>query len=238
MSTVICDESPDENGGGDGGAEPDEVDGKEDAEKTKNICPIEEEIRAAPADDPPVKAVRDPGMPSKEEYDEHMKVHLPFRAWCPFCVMGKAGEDPHWRKKDKKEGDKPTLCMDYKSFGQSGEDAAAAEKTTVLIMRDSDSISTFSHVVDEKGKGDGWIVEKIIDDIASLGYVEVLIKGDGEPALVQVMETGRQTRTQGTLVENPPAYDPQSNGVAEKAVDQVMGQLRALKLALESRIGI
>ena len=98
--------------------------------------------------------------------------------------------------------------MDYKSFGQSGEDAEAGEKTTVLVMRDSDSVSTFVHVVDEKGKGDGWIVKKIIDDIASLGYVEVLIKGDGEPALVQVMENVQQTRMQGTLIENPPAYDP------------------------------
>ena len=32
-------------------------------------------------------------------------------------------------------------------------------------------------------------------------------------------------------------YDPQSNGAVEKAVDQVMGQLRTLKLSLESRLG-
>lgn len=35
---------------------------------------------------------------------------------------------------------------------------------------------------------------------------------------------------------NPPAYDPQSNGAVEKAVDHVMGQLRTLKLGLEARI--
>ena len=44
MSTVISDKSPDEDGGGDVGAELDEDDGKEAAEKTKNTCPIEEEI--------------------------------------------------------------------------------------------------------------------------------------------------------------------------------------------------
>ena len=58
MSTVFGDKSPDEDGGGDVGAELDEDDGKEAAEKTKNICPIEEEIRAAPTEDPPLKVER------------------------------------------------------------------------------------------------------------------------------------------------------------------------------------
>ena len=92
-------------------------------EKMKRcICPVEEhdDVPAEPLDNPPVKVVRDPGMPTKEEYDDHMKVHMPFRAWCPFCVMGKAGEDPHWKNKKKKEGDKPTICMDYKVSGRRG----------------------------------------------------------------------------------------------------------------------
>ena len=41
-----------------------------------------------------------------------------------------------------------------------------------------------------------------------------------------------------TRPENPPAYNPESNGSAEKAVQDVSEQVRSLKLALEARIGV
>ena len=31
-------------------------------------------------------------QPNQEEYDEHMRTHIPFRKWCPHCVKGK-GKD-------------------------------------------------------------------------------------------------------------------------------------------------
>ena len=45
-------------------------------------------------------------------------------------------------------------------------------------------------------------------------------------------------RTQPTIPVNSPAYDPQANGGAERAVQEVKGQLRAIKLGLEARIGV
>ena len=45
-------------------------------------------------------------------------------------------------------------------------------------------------------------------------------------------------RTQPTIPENPPAYDPQANGGAERGVQEVKAQLRATKLGLEARIGV
>ena len=27
--------------------------------------------------------------PSQAEYEDHMRTHIPFRRWCPFCVRGK-----------------------------------------------------------------------------------------------------------------------------------------------------
>lgn len=47
----------------------------------------------------------------------------------------------------------------------------------------------------------------------------------------------KQIRSHPTIVQNPPAYDPQANGVAEKAVQDYMGQLRSLKIGLEYRLG-
>ena len=43
------------------------------------------------------KPVKDPGIPTQEEYDKHMLTHTPFRAWCPRCVRGEAVAKPHKR---------------------------------------------------------------------------------------------------------------------------------------------
>ena len=40
------------------------------------------------------------------------------------------------------------------------------------------------------------------------------------------------------ILKNPPAHDPQSNEVAERAVCEVNEQLRATKIALERRLNI
>ena len=62
------------------------------------------------------------------------------------------------------------------------------------------------------------------------------MKTDGEPALVAVQEAVAKARTHEALCHNPPGYDPQANGVAERAVSEVKAQLRALKIGLEQRL--
>ena len=36
------------------------------------------------------RALRDPGIPSQAEIDEHDLTHIPYRPWCNACVMAKA----------------------------------------------------------------------------------------------------------------------------------------------------
>ena len=62
------------------------------------------------------------------------------------------------------------------------------------------------------------------------------MKTDGEPAIVALMEAIKAKRSHPTVPQHPPAYDPQSNGAIEKAVDEVMGHIRALKIGLERRV--
>ena len=33
--------------------------------------------------------------PTQEEFEEHMRTHIPFRNWCEFCVKRKSKNDPH-----------------------------------------------------------------------------------------------------------------------------------------------
>ena len=72
--------------------------------------------------------------------------------------------------------------------------------------------------------------EKIKEDIARLGYQDVILKGDGEPALVQVLEHVKLAREAPSTIQHSPAHDPQANGVAAKVVQNNMGQVRAIEV--------
>ena len=74
--------------------------------------------------------------------------------------------------------------------------------------------------------------------ISDTENTKIVLKTDGEPALVQVQDKIISVRTKPTIPENPPAYDLQANGGAERRVQELKGQLRATKLGLEDRIGV
>ena len=50
---------------------------------------------------------------------------------------------------------------------------------------------------------------------------KIVLKTDGQPALVQVQDRVISVITQPTIPENKPTYDPQANGGAERAVQEV-----------------
>ena len=105
-----------------------------------------------------------------------------------------------------------------------------------MIVKDRDTETTHGHIVNEKGVGDGWIVSKLMEDIDNLGFSELVLKGDGEPALAQVTNEVKRQRPHKTILEHPPAYDPMSNDAVVKAIDQFMCQFRTIRIGLERRI--
>ena len=149
------------------------------------------------------------------------------------CVKAKGKEDPHLSGKKKNEGeDMDMVAIDYASIGE-GEDSHARK---LLIGRDRRTKYIFCHLVKRKGMEDERIVGKLLRSITEIGNTKMILKTDGEPALVQVQEEIINRRPQRTIPENPPAYDPQSNGAAERAVQEIKAQLRAIKLGLEARL--
>lgn len=50
---------------------------------------------------------------SREEYDEHMRTHLPCRKWFRHCVKGKSKSDPCRGDLEKEEQEVPTISWDY-----------------------------------------------------------------------------------------------------------------------------
>ena len=54
-------------------------------------------------------------QPTKEEWDEHMRAHIPFIKWCAFCVKGKCRAGAHRRVKkseEDKDNEIPVISLD------------------------------------------------------------------------------------------------------------------------------
>ena len=49
---------------------------------------------AEAAEEVMVKARRAPQEPSEAERLRHEATHIPYRSWCPYCVMGQGDSDP------------------------------------------------------------------------------------------------------------------------------------------------
>ena len=85
---------------------PNEEGPKEGSEEITAEVPEENEAA-------PIVQQRKPYEPSMKEWEEHMVLHTPFRAWCPHCVKGRAKHEPHWAT-NKDENDRiPIVAMAY-----------------------------------------------------------------------------------------------------------------------------
>jgi hypothetical protein len=208
----------------------DESEGIHDQDEDDLEC-----VKCEPNEEAPLKISKSPYTPTSEERERHYVAgHLPYRSWCHVCIQAKGKEDDHRRQKKKSEGSKPIITMDYKTFAQSQDES----NMTSLVIRDSKTSMVASHICEKKGGEDKWILDQVVADIDQWGYTDIILKTDGEPAIVDVAERVKKRRAHPTILQNPPAYDPASNGVAEHAVQDFMGQMRACKLSLEQRVKV
>ena len=69
--------------------------------------------------------------------------------------------------------------------------------------------------------------------LSSIGIIfvnKIIFKTDGEAACKSLQNKVQRLRAKETLLENSPKGDSKANGAAEKAVQEVMEQVRAIKL--------
>ena len=60
----------------------------------------------------PAHPLTDPGAPTREEYEQHMLCHMPYRAWCVHCICGRAKRQPHPKLEAPSANSSPTVAMD------------------------------------------------------------------------------------------------------------------------------
>ena len=84
---------------------------------------------------------------------------------------------------------------------------------------------------------DNWRIVAFLHETGCL-HGDIIVRSDQEPAVMSfVEEEGKIGAQRGRfVVENSPVGSSQSNGVAEKAIQSVLGQVRMLKLALEKTL--
>ena len=102
--------------------------------------------------------------PSLDEYNRHCAIHLPNWNWCPICVQAKKTNIMHKARTADPDKHMSTIGVDY-MFTNEKDDG----------------------FLKLKGSYSEYVSKRIADIINHLGYVEVAMKSDQEPAIKDVM---------------------------------------------------
>ena len=217
------------------------------------LCPVEddEEETHVSEESAPAKPLRSPSAPSRQEMLEHSLTHYPFRSWCPFCVMGKSKASNHSSTGGVEESEVPVVAFDYafmndRNVRHNEEDPKPENAGTeiddgvmkILVSHDSKSKSCAAIPVPQKGiDSDEWAVREALKFLDYLGYQKLIIKSDQERALGAVLKRVRVYRGANTqnMTENSPVGSSQSNGMVERRIQSIEGQVRTLRCAFEAR---
>ena len=208
----------------------------------------------------PLKSAPNPQLPTAKEIEDHRLIHVPFRCWCKWCVMGRGLGQQHGQglassiaivgldyffitRGGAKKRNELEFSLDAAGEAALAEARQCGEIVKCLLLRCLKTKVIFAHVVPYKGAGeDQFVAGLVVDDVAWLGHTKLVVKSDNEPALqtlvTQALEAVR-VRCEGVdtiTQEHPAAYDSQSNGGVEVGVRLVRGLFRTLKLCVEARL--
>ncbi len=206
---------------------------------------------------------RNPSLPCAADIEEHRRTHYPFRTWCRECLMGRGlGEQrgahagrPHsipivgvdfWyiTSGTIKRRDELEYPLDANGDNQLNEARKRGDLVKCLIVRCYATKCVFAHVIPFKGRDeDPYIVDLVCTDVAWLGHVKLILKGDNEKALASLITRALKSlkcnveNLENVMPENSQEYDSQANGGTEVGIRNVRGFFRTLKFCLERRIG-
>ena len=123
--------------------------------------------------------------PTSEEWNNHMRTHIPFRRWCPFCVKGKCKSNPHGQKSkssEELERETPVISFDYMGPKTKEDKSEKMDSLPILVGSDRKSKWKIAHMVSRKGH-DPHAIKMIAREIRISGYSKMVWKSDQEPAI-------------------------------------------------------
>ena len=111
---------------------------------------------------------------------------------------------------------------------------------TVLVMQESECRSVWAYAVDQKGSSEEWAIHQICEDLETVGLKDdrTIAKEDQEPSIVDIARDIARHRGGrfGAAIDNFRVGGPDSNGTIERAIQDVEGQCRTMRSALEERV--
>eukprot|EP00973_Karenia_brevis_P058798 8188391-Karenia_brevis.AAC.1 len=116
-------------------------------------------------------------------------------------------------------------------LGEHGE-----ETVPVLVMKDQQSGAMWATWVPSKGVEHPWVVKRVVMWIESLGHKKIILKSDQEPSIQAVQAAVKEGRSSETILENSPVGESRSNGLTEKAVQEVQGMVRTIKDHMDQKL--
>ena len=148
-------------------------------------------------------------------------------------MAGPARDRPHCHGSAPETKGVQEIVFDYVSMWSSDED----ENLAILAVKDRRTRMVFSHVVPRKGVVHDHSATQLPSDLKLLGYSEVILKCDGEPALKAVQEEVKRLLEATAICESSPVGDSRANGAVERTAQAVGEMIRVVRRGLEDRVG-
>ena len=135
----------------------------------------------------------------------------------------------------------PVVGVDYAFLDKTHDDNQTMTSITTLVAKDSKSKHVFGIPVPKKGVDEEeYATRQLLKCVNYLGYNNnIIMKSDQEPAIIKLLEHVRDHKGADLVqlgIEHSPVRDSQANGMVERAVQSIEGQIRTMLLALEAKI--
>ncbi len=105
----------------------------------------------------------------------------------------------------------------------------------IIVAKDNKTKMVMAKVAPRTGAQES-VLEVVRKFVEQVGHDKVIMKSNGEPAILALKEAVRREASAEIVMEEAPVGDHLANRVAENAAKNAQGQFRVLKTALEIRI--
>ena len=183
------------------------------------------------------KLLRSPNSPTEQEIEEHEAMgHSIHRSWCGHCIRARGLTEQHVSQPEEelKEKALPTISIDYYFFGATTREQES--ELPGLQVKDSHTGMLWASTVPAKGP-DPFAVNFVQGCIEETGYTRIILKSDNEVAIRALKQKVKESAKVEIVPEESKTGDKQASGSVESAVKETKRQCRAMRSALQERLG-